>query len=181
MADKKIYRSRKDRMLGGVCGGLAEYFNIDSTIVRLAAVLLLFAEGIGLVLYIVAWIVVPEKSRFRDNNHEDTYNSTSRTIDVEGYSSETEGSDEEEKIGNKKKIKLDHDDKEKTSNKGATISDSENRNDKGQMIIGIILVSLGSIFLIDRAFPFFRWHFFWPLILVGFGIVLLLKGVNSDE
>ncbi|MFW6287534.1 MAG: PspC domain-containing protein, partial [bacterium] len=83
MADKKIYRSRKDRMLGGVCGGIADYFNIDTTIVRLAAVLLLFAEGIGLILYIIAWIVIPERPISREK--ENTYSNSSRTIDVEGF------------------------------------------------------------------------------------------------
>jgi len=56
---KKLYRSTKSSMIGGVCGGLGEYFNIDPTIVRLLAILLVFAEGIGLLLYIIAWIIVP--------------------------------------------------------------------------------------------------------------------------
>ncbi len=57
--EKKLYRSTKNSMIGGVCGGLGEYFNIDSTIVRLLAVLLIFANGIGVLLYIIAWIIVP--------------------------------------------------------------------------------------------------------------------------
>ncbi len=55
---KRLYRSRDDKMIGGVCGGLSKYFNVDSTIVRLLAVLLLFA-GVGLIAYLIAWIVVP--------------------------------------------------------------------------------------------------------------------------
>ena len=59
---KRLYRSRKDRMIGGVCGGLAEYFNVDPVIVRAVAVLLLFPGGLpGLVPYLVLWIIVPEK------------------------------------------------------------------------------------------------------------------------
>jgi phage shock protein C len=57
---KKLYRSRSQRMLAGVCGGVAEYFGIDPTLVRLAAVALCFAGGAGAVAYVVAWIVVPE-------------------------------------------------------------------------------------------------------------------------
>jgi phage shock protein PspC (stress-responsive transcriptional regulator) len=59
---KKLYRSRDDKMIGGVCGGLGEYFDVDSTLVRLFAVLLLFA-GIGLIAYLIAWIVVPLEPR----------------------------------------------------------------------------------------------------------------------
>ena len=56
---KRLYRSRRNSMLGGVCGGLGEYLNVDPTIMRLAAVLLVFADGIGLIAYIIAWIIVP--------------------------------------------------------------------------------------------------------------------------
>jgi phage shock protein C len=56
---KKLYRSRRSSMIAGICGGLGEYLNVDPTIMRLAAVLLVFADGIGLIAYIIAWIVVP--------------------------------------------------------------------------------------------------------------------------
>lgn len=56
---KRLYRSRKDKVVAGVCGGIAEYFNIDPVWARLVMVLLLFADGIGIILYIVAWILVP--------------------------------------------------------------------------------------------------------------------------
>lgn len=57
---KKLYRSRTDAMLGGVCGGIAEYFNIDSTLVRLLWVVLFFSGGAGLLCYLIAYFVIPE-------------------------------------------------------------------------------------------------------------------------
>ena len=57
---KKLYRSRTDRMLSGVCGGLAQYFDVDPVIVRLAAVLFAVWGG-GIVAYIIGWIIVPEE------------------------------------------------------------------------------------------------------------------------
>lgn len=58
---KKLYRSKKNRMVAGVCGGLAEYFNVDPTIVRLVAVLSLLPGVIpGLIPYLILWFVVPE-------------------------------------------------------------------------------------------------------------------------
>jgi phage shock protein PspC (stress-responsive transcriptional regulator) len=59
---KKLFRSETDKMIGGVCGGLAEYFNIDSTIVRLIFVLIVVYGSTGLVLYIILWIVIPTQS-----------------------------------------------------------------------------------------------------------------------
>ncbi len=60
MENKKLYRSRNDRMVAGVAGGLAEYFGIDPTIVRLAFVVLALLGGPGLIVYLIMWIVVPE-------------------------------------------------------------------------------------------------------------------------
>lgn len=60
--DRKLYRSRTDSMIAGVCGGLAEYFNVDTILVRIAAVVLaLTAHGAGLLAYLIFWIIVPQK------------------------------------------------------------------------------------------------------------------------
>lgn len=57
---KRLYRSRKDKMLAGICGGLAEYFDVDPSLVRLATVLLCLYAGTGLLVYIIAAIIIPE-------------------------------------------------------------------------------------------------------------------------
>ncbi len=59
---KQLYRSKNNKVIAGVCGGVAEYFEVDPTIVRIAWLLLAFPGGIGLIAYIVCWIVMPEKS-----------------------------------------------------------------------------------------------------------------------
>ena len=61
MSEKTLYRSTTDRRVAGVCGGLAEYFGLDSTLVRvLYFVALVLPGGIGILPYIVLWIVLPE-------------------------------------------------------------------------------------------------------------------------
>ena len=57
---KRLYRSKKDKMLAGICGGLAEYFDVDPSLVRLATVLLCVYAGTGLLVYIIAAIIIPE-------------------------------------------------------------------------------------------------------------------------
>lgn len=57
--NKRLYKSNVDKKVCGVCGGIAEYFDLDSTIVRLAAVLLIFGWGSGLLAYIIAALVMP--------------------------------------------------------------------------------------------------------------------------
>ena len=60
---RKLYRSRRDRMIAGVCGGCAEHFNIDPVLVRVLAVVLFLCGSAGLLAYIVLWILVPEEGR----------------------------------------------------------------------------------------------------------------------
>lgn len=62
-APRRIKRSRDDRMLGGVCGGIAEHFDIDPVIVRIATVVLVCAVGVGAVAYVAAWILMPLDDR----------------------------------------------------------------------------------------------------------------------
>ncbi len=58
---KKLYRSKNNRVIGGVCGGIAEYVNTDPTLIRLLWVLATLIWGAGLFAYIIAWIIIPEK------------------------------------------------------------------------------------------------------------------------
>lgn len=58
--EKKLMRSTTDRVVAGVCAGLAQYFNLDVTIVRVLFVLLTFMGGPGLLAYIILWVVMPE-------------------------------------------------------------------------------------------------------------------------
>jgi phage shock protein C len=58
---RKLYRSKTNRQLAGVCGGLAEYFNLDVTLIRVLFVLLAVLGGSGLVIYVAMWIIVPKQ------------------------------------------------------------------------------------------------------------------------
>jgi len=58
---KKLHRSRKDRMIAGICGGIGEMFSVDPTLIRLAlALIALFTAGTAILVYILGWIIIPE-------------------------------------------------------------------------------------------------------------------------
>lgn len=61
MDNRKLYRSRNDVMLAGVCAGLAKYFSMDPTVVRLIFVLLLLLGGNGILIYLILWIIMPQE------------------------------------------------------------------------------------------------------------------------
>lgn len=59
---KKLYRSSSDKMVAGVCGGLGEYLEVDSTLIRILWVIAVFMGGAGLLAYIIAAVIIPERS-----------------------------------------------------------------------------------------------------------------------
>ena len=60
-AGRKLYRSRSNRQVAGVCGGLAEYFNLDPTLIRVLFIILAVLGGSGVILYVAMWIIVPKQ------------------------------------------------------------------------------------------------------------------------
>lgn len=60
--EKRLYRSQTDRVLGGVCGGLGAYFNVDPVLLRIAFVILGLVNGIGAVIYLIMWVLVPDET-----------------------------------------------------------------------------------------------------------------------
>jgi len=56
---KRLYRSKKDKIIGGVCGGIGEYFNIDPVLIRILWLFFTFVGGAGILAYIIAWVVIP--------------------------------------------------------------------------------------------------------------------------
>lgn len=158
---KKLYRSQNDKMLGGVCGGIAEYFGIDPTIIRLVFVLIFFAEGAGFLAYLVGWIIIPEKN---DNNIEER----------------------EEDMKKKEKDKQVEKGKNNDVNENTDISQNqdeivkENSNNikikpGSQNMWGILLIIFGGIFLVNTWFPFVFLEKMWPLLIIFIGILLLFK------
>lgn len=80
MQQTRLMRSNTDKMIAGVCGGLAAYLGVDPVLVRLAFVILLLASGVGLAIYIILWIVMPSTSTGNPEIRvmsEETYNDPS--------------------------------------------------------------------------------------------------------
>ena len=61
MEPKRLFRSKNDRVLGGVCGGLGKYFKIDPVLVRVLWAVSFFVGGVGFLGYLIAWIIIPDE------------------------------------------------------------------------------------------------------------------------
>lgn len=63
--DKKLYRSESDRILGGICGGFAEVYDFDPSLVRIIVLLIVLSTGFGIFAYLIAWLIVPTESEVK--------------------------------------------------------------------------------------------------------------------
>jgi phage shock protein PspC (stress-responsive transcriptional regulator) len=77
--DRKLYRSSTNKKIAGVCSGIADYFDVDPTMVRLIWILLIIGAGSGLLAYIICWIVIP----LDDNNSRKDDDDSKKYIDLE--------------------------------------------------------------------------------------------------
>lgn len=154
--DNKLYRSRKDLMIGGVCGGLAEYLRIDSSLVRLFFILLaLGGSGIGVMVYLLLWIIVPSEDQKRETSLQDTVRSGSEEI--------------------AERARLVGDDLRNMV---------KNPNPQARLLIGVSLLVLGIVFLLQNLeLPWLHWLDFdviWPILLILGGIALLIRHWRGD-
>ena len=155
--EKRLYRSRRDRMIWGVCGGLAEYLDIDPTIIRIIAVLLALASGAGIIAYIILAIVVPLESSeatepkdvIKENVEEIKETASQLGDEIRSTFVREEGE-------SKETAKARH---------------------RGRNILGGILIVIGILFLLAsfNIFWWFRWTYLWPLILVAIGLLIILS------
>lgn len=152
--NRKLYRSITDKMVGGVCGGLAEYFDIDPVIVRLIFVLAVIFGGSGILAYIILWIIIPQ-----------------RPYIITPYSSKSQNENSEQK----------NEFQDNAGNTGTNYNSASIRKRGSTSIAGILLIVIGVIFLMDNFIPHFHFKDFWPLILIGLGIAIIMKAQNNSN
>ncbi|MFW6281140.1 MAG: PspC domain-containing protein, partial [Halanaerobium sp.] len=158
---KKLYRSKDDRMIAGVCGGLADYFNVDSSLIRLAVLFIFLFQGIGLIAYIIAWVVISEEPVENEYKMPDEYYIEQKS---RGEETEQQRSDNENKEEDNKEHQSDaKNESEKEYYQKYEEQSSENKTDKRRKLFAVIMILVGSVFLVDIWIPGLYWEKYWPL------------------
>lgn len=170
MASRRLYRSNRDRILGGVAGGLAEYFDVDSTLVRLAWVIIGLAGGFGVLAYIIAWIIMPEEPhdyRWRAGNEGA---GAAGGGPAAGPAGSPEGAGRPQAAG----AEMATADARWGETHGRDRDrDSEARALSRAWLFGVILVGVG-VFLLIRNFVPILWPVpWWPVVLILVGVLVL--------
>ena len=153
----RLYRSRFNRVIGGVASGLASYWNLDPVLVRVIFVIVALMTGVGIILYIILWIVVPE----------------------EPFEMPSFGKEEPSKADPKDSETANQAETDKEFE--AKIHDELDRRKKGggRAFAGILLISLGLLFFAERVFPYFDFIDLLPLILIGTGLILIFNSTRK--
>jgi phage shock protein C len=159
MAAKRLYRSRRDGLIAGVCGGLAEYFDVDPSLVRLVFILATFLGGVGLIVYIVAWLIVPE------NPEQSPTASFEKNQKLK-----------EEVVGELRRVGS------TLAEKFESMEDPETRPERRSTIFfGLALIVLGAAFLFKNFIPWLELEKLWPVLLIGVGVLLLVGGARREK
>jgi len=157
--EKKLYRSRSDSMIAGVCGGLGEYLNVDPVWIRLGFVLMLFGgASVGFWAYIILWIVVP-----REGSAETTPGET-----VQANVQEMAERARELGQGVQRGLRNGREETEGDDSSGVTV-----------VAMGFILV--GAVLLLNNMnlFSWLNWGTLWPLALIFLGGALFFSRVKE--
>lgn len=188
--NKKLYRSTKDSKLTGVCGGIAEFFNIDPVLIRISFIFLSFFGLLGLFLYIVLAIVIPIQPIEGAPNENSDRNSNVTVGDNVKKNLEDLGKNFEEmgkNFGNKMED-FGKDVESNMKNFGKEIEEKVEGFSKNSAtgkfflsVIGTLFIGLGATILIAKFCPYFRFEFYFPTILILCGVVLILFSFNSKS
>ena len=161
--NRRLHRSRKNNVVSGVCGGFAEYFNIDTVIVRILWICLTLGSfGAGIIIYVISAILMPEDMGQYSNDAGHTGTGSSN------YSNNTNSN----YTDNKEYAGSDFNAQQAQWSETQKSADSS----KKRLIFGGILVILGAFMFIKIVFPWIQFKFLWPLIIIGAGILLLYRG-----
>ena len=160
----RLYRSRDDRMLAGVAGGLADYWDADPSLIRvLWAVLVPLTGGIALFVYIVMAIVVPEESQ---------YPIASAPAAPPGAPVASQPPTN---------IAADPREARRAARAARRAERRENWGNTGPVLIGAFLVILGAFFLVREWLPEIDFDWVWPAALIFIGVAVLLASLRRDE
>jgi phage shock protein C len=156
----RLERSNTNRVIAGVCGGIAEYLAVDPTLVRVAFVVMTFVGGVGILAYIVLLILMPQPGQPAPFTKAPPGTSTDTTAHMEADSSAT------------------------AQTTAVTPVDPAVRQaeaERRRSAVGYLLIALGVVFLLSNAgaFRLVQWNYVWPLVLIGIGALFLVQRVRS--
>jgi len=152
----RLYRSATSRVFGGVAGGIAEYFDVDPIIIRMLFVVIAFAGGGGALVYLILWIAIPQRPIIPPVYNMGSGDPTSPPPPPGFTEPGTEPS------------------QPYTAEPMPPFDMKPERSNRGGLIGGLVLITLGSIFLADRFIPHINFGDLWPIILVVIGAVLIV-------
>ncbi len=161
----RVYRSRKNRVIAGVAGGLAEYFDVDVALIRILWVLALFVGGGGFIAYIIAWIVIPDEEKVAAETGGGEKVPAEMSPEMEQSSAAPGWSGDA--VGDEMPL-------HETTTANDDSETEESRRARRRRNAGLLLVGLGLFFLARQTMGIY-FHYIWPLLLIAAGVFFLVR------
>jgi len=160
---KRLYKSRTEKVIDGVCGGIADYFGIDPTLVRLLWIASIFAGGAGIILYIIAMIIIPTEP------YQQSQNSQAQSGSSYNYNPQT--GEKMYDVSSDGKVMRDND---------------ESVSSMVKVIIGAVFLLMGMYFIANNFFNlswFFNvsWKVFIGILFIAIGGVIFFRIIKEKK
>ena len=145
MENRKLRRNPMNRVIGGVCSGLADFLGVDVALMRIAFVIAFLFASFGFWLYIILWIVLPENGQQTTDNGQQSFGQSQGQSQGQGQSPQSE-----------------------------SVSVSKSESKVKSIFAGAFIILIGLLFLVNNFIPI-NWVWkLWPLILVAIGVVMIV-------
>jgi phage shock protein C len=170
-----VLRRGPDRILGGVCSGLGHYFGVDPLLVRVVFVILAIAHGIGIILYLILWLLMePPAGTFAPGSR--TLGERLRTMGDEIREDFRSGFNPPAPTAATPSVPAPGEGATPAPAPSGTAAAAQPGGHRVVWIGGILIV-LGAYFLLDNlgVFNAFRWDLVWPVVLIALGLFFLLR------
>lgn len=153
---KRLYRSKSNKMIGGVCYGMANHFDIDPAIARLLAVFLSFMSfGFFVLLYLFFWVILPEEPILsRENTTQENVNQTNSSENFSNSSFDVNKTDV-----------------------------NEPKTYKSKNVLAVFLILIGFMAMLDNVLPqkILKFEYMFPVFLIFAGIIMIFQGSVKNE
>jgi len=152
---ERLVRTREERMVGGVCAGLGSYLRIDPMLVRVFFVLLTLAEGVGVILYLVLWLIIPGEGAQSPADYQSNIREGAEEISA------------------------------RARGMGSELRNGQGfKGSQAGFIVGTVLIIFGAFMFLDRLnlhwLAWFRMELLWPGLLILAGLMLLLRRSRAE-
>jgi len=172
---KKLFRSNNQKVLGGVCGGVAEYFDIDPVLIRALFLILVFGAGTGILIYIIGWIIIPQSPFVQSVPNNENY------FKHQSSNQDTENSGDPNNTNFQNVDNDSHPSDNDYQNVNEFDTNNANKSKSLQKYFAFTIIIIGFLILFEEYIDWYSFKWGFPTLLIGIGAIILYRSRIKED